>query len=235
MTKRYWTAVAITLIAVACSGTSWAQCNGFQYVGQLYGEGSFNSNYYGFREVLLPANAKIDTSYHQPSIAAVANGKSDARSRFVASEVPPGICIVPAGDNKANHGWSVGDGAEPRVLLSPGAWDMATNTITQYKFGMRLYCTTGSGEIDRLAGGCNVKVDVFYKPAPPATASMKGVIIHGVNLRPDPSTAHEPVGTLGAKEEVELLSAEPVHGFLQVKSKDGKKGWVGKQSVRLKA
>jgi hypothetical protein len=232
--RNQWIALFIILAVVACSGIAFAQCNGLQYVGQLYGQGSFNSNYYGFREVLLPTNAKIDSSYHQPSIAAVANGKSDARSRLVASEVPAGICIAPSGDNNAAHGWSVGDGADPRIQLAPATWDMSTNTITQYKFGMRLYCTTGSGELDRTTGGCNVKVDVFYKPASSASASLRGVVVQGVNLRPEPSTANKPIGVLQAREEVEFLSTEPVRGFVQVKARDGRKGWVGKQFVRIK-
>ena len=41
---------------------------------------------------------------------------------------------------------------------------MKTNTISQYKFGIRLYCTTGSGEVDRTTGGCNAKMAVYYKP-----------------------------------------------------------------------
>jgi len=45
--------------------------------------------------------------------------------------------------------WSVGDGAEPRIQLVPGKWDMNTNIISQYKFGMRFYCTTGSGALRR--------------------------------------------------------------------------------------
>lgn len=168
----------LALIALGISAcfaeVSSAQCDGLQHAGQVYGEGSFNSNFYGFKEVLLPRDVKLDTTYHQPSISAVANGKSDARSRLVASEVPAGICIVPSGDNSANHGWSVGDGAEPRIHLIPAVWDTNTNTISQYKFGIRMYCTTGSGALDATTGGCNVKVDVYYKAAAvPAEAKKR--------------------------------------------------------------
>lgn len=155
----------VALVALAfCVPLSLAQCGGLAYAGEAHGEGSFGSNLYGFGEVVLPSSIKLDTSYHQTSIGAVANGKSDARSRLVASEVPAGVCIVPSGDNNANHGWAVGDGPEPRIQLIPAAWDMKTNTILQYKFGIRLYCTTGSGEFDRTTGGCNAKVAVYYKP-----------------------------------------------------------------------
>ena len=163
--RNRWIVFVVLLGVLACSAPlSFAQCNGLTYAGEAHGEGAFGSNLYGFGEVLLPPNIKLDTSYHQTTIGAVANGKSDARSRLVASEVPAGICIVPSGDNNANHGWAVGDGAEPRIQLIPAAWDMQTNTITRYKFGIRLYCTTGSGELDRTTGGCNAKVAVYYKP-----------------------------------------------------------------------
>jgi len=163
--RNGWILLVVAVGVLACSApVSFAQCDGLQYAGEAHGEGSFGSNLYGFGEVILPSNIKLDTSYHQTAIGAVANGKSAARSRLVASEVPAGICIVPTGDNTANHGWAVGDGAEPRIQLIPASWDMKTNTITQYKFGIRLYCTTGSGELDRTTGGCNAKVAVYYKP-----------------------------------------------------------------------
>jgi hypothetical protein len=163
--RNGWILVVVALGVFACSApVSSAQCEGLQHAGEAHGEGSFGSNLYGFGEVVLPPNIKLDTSYHQTTISAVANGKSSALSHLVASEVPAGICIVPTGDNNANHGWAVGDGADPRIQLIPAAWDVKTNTITQYKFGIRLYCTTGSSEFDRTTGGCNAKVAVYYKP-----------------------------------------------------------------------
>jgi uncharacterized protein YgiM (DUF1202 family) len=78
-------------------------------------------------------------------------------------------------------------------------------------------------------------VDVCYKPKVPIIANKTGVILRGVNLRSDPSTARKPVGLLHANEEVELLSSEAVRGFFQVKTKDGRQGWVGKQFVRVRA
>jgi hypothetical protein len=171
--RNGWILVVVVLGVFACSApVSFAQCEGMKYAGEAHGEGSFGSNLYGFGEVLLPLNAKLDASYHQTTIVAVANGKSSATSRLVASEVPAGICIVPSGDNTANHGWAVGDGAEPRIQLIPATWDTKTNTISQYKFGIRLYCTTGSGELDRTTGGCNAKVAVYYKPL--VTTAAKG-------------------------------------------------------------
>lgn len=168
--------LVVTLGVLACSApVGFAQCDGLRHAGDAYGTGSYQSDLKAFREVLLAPNVKLDTSYHQPKIDAVANGKSEARSRLVASEVPAGICIVPSGDETANHGWAVGDGYEPRIQLLPAVWDSNTNTISQYKFGIRLYCTTGSGALDATTGGCNAKVAVYYKPlvTTPTKASTK--------------------------------------------------------------
>lgn len=156
----------VVAVVVCCHKVSVGQCPaGFKHADKpLYGEGSWGSNFYGLREVLLPPGEKIDTSYHQPSISAVANGKSDARSPLVASQVPAGIFIIPSGDDSANHGWAVHS-----PVLSAGVADPSTNIVSQWKFGMQLYCTTGSGEIDRTTGGCNVKVEVCYKPLSTAT------------------------------------------------------------------
>jgi hypothetical protein len=168
MRFTYAVLAAAALALSLCQGkTAHAQCPaGLISVGRIYGEGSFGSNLVTYKEILLPAGARIDTSYHQPALSPPANGKSDAHSRLVVSEVPAGIFIVPGGDDSANHGWAVGDGPEPRIQLVPATWDSTTNTISQYKFGIRLYCTTGSGEADRWTGGCNVHVDVCYKPIP---------------------------------------------------------------------
>jgi len=163
--RNRWVLVVLTLaIVVCCAPASRAQCGGLTFAGYAYGDGHFGSNLYGFGEVLLPPNIKLDGSYHQTTIGAVANGKSDARSRLVPSDVPAGICIEPSGDNSADHGWAVGDGIEPRIQLLPARWDINTNLVTQYKFGIRLYCTTGSGLPAMTTGGCNAKVAVYYKP-----------------------------------------------------------------------
>lgn len=163
--RRCVMAVATVLAVVACfPHVSFGQCEGLAHAGQLGGEGSYNSNLVGYGEVLLPPNVKLDTSFHQAKLGAVANGKSSAYSHLVVSQVPAGICIVPSGDNSANHGWAVGDGSSPVIELVPAVWDASKNTISQYKFRIRLYCTTGSGLPDATTGGCNAKVDVFYKP-----------------------------------------------------------------------
>jgi hypothetical protein len=162
--KTRWVLFVLALAVFVCSApASKAQCDGLKFAGYAYGEGHFNSNLYGYGEVLLPPNTKLDKTFHQTTISAVANGKSDARSRLVPSDVPAGICIVPTGDNSANHGWAIGDGIEPRIKLEPANWD-DNNVITQFKFGIRLYCTTGSGIGDMTTGGCNAKVAVYYKP-----------------------------------------------------------------------
>jgi hypothetical protein len=142
------------------------------------------------------------------------NGQSDAHSPLTAQQIPKGIYIVPYGSNDHEKGWAV---HSPE--LKGVEWD-DNATITRYVFGMTLYCTTGSGEADRFVGGCNVNVDVCYKPKVPIVSKKMGVILRGVNLRSDPSMLHQPVGLLHTNDEVELLSSDAVRGFFQVRTKN---------------
>ncbi len=135
-----------------------AQCPaGAVHVGDLYGEGAFNSNLNATKDVLLPAGIKLDPNYHQPTVKAFGGG-SDARSNMQASEIPAGICIAPNGTEDHNKGWAIHSPS-----LAPATWD--GYTIKQFKFSIALYCTTGSGEIDRTTGGCNVRVPVYVVEA----------------------------------------------------------------------
>jgi hypothetical protein len=181
-------------------------------------------HYNGHPQVTFPANARIDSSFQQASVHPE-NGQSDAHSPLTAQQIPKGIYIVPYGSDDHEKGW-----AAHSPELKGIEWD-DNATITRYVFGMTLYCATGSGEADRLVGGCNVyvdvggcnvNVDVCYQPKVPIIAKKMGVILRAANLRSDPSTAHKPVGLLYTNEEVELLSSEAVRGFFQVKTKDGR-------------
>jgi hypothetical protein len=131
-----------------------AQCPaGAKHVGDLYGEGAYNSNLNAVKDVVLPAGIKLDANYKQATIKTFGGG-SDARSNMQASEVPAGLCIQPSGTEDHDKGWAVHSPS-----LAPATWD--GYTIKQFKFSLTLYCTTGSGEIDRTTGGCNVKVPVY--------------------------------------------------------------------------
>jgi hypothetical protein len=154
-------------------GLAQSQCpGGLNYAGQLGVEGSFNNNGTGSHSLNLPPNAHIDRSYQQTGALKAYGGGSDARSPLQVSQVPPGIYIHATGTEDHNKGWSV---ANPK--LDAISFD-SEERVTQWTFSMGLYCTVGSGEIDRTVGGCNVKVDVCYKPkaAPAAAAKTKAKV-----------------------------------------------------------
>lgn len=225
----------ITFICVLAS-ISLAQDNkcpqGFTFAGRLYGSGSYGSNFAHRIEIQFPPNARIDSSYQQAAVHAE-NGQSDAHSRLNPQAIPKGIHIVPFGSDDHEKGWAVDD-----PELKGVAWD-DDGRITRYGFGMQLYCTTGSGEADRFVGGCNVDVDVCYKPRVGKTHASIGekraLVTHGVNLRPAPSLVNKPLTTLRANVEVELLSPTAVRGFYKVRTREGLEGWVGKSFVKIKA
>jgi len=138
---------------------------GATYVGNLEGAGAFKSNLNSRPNVVLPAGFVLSETYHQSTLQSFGGG-SDARSTMQASEVPAGLFIAPYGTEDHDKGWAV---HSPE--LAPAVWK--GNLITQFKFSLTLYCTTGSGEIDRTTGGCNVKVPVCAVPAAKAGVHKK--------------------------------------------------------------
>src|SRR2546429_9170428 len=52
-------------------------------------------------------------------------------------------------------------------------------------------------------------------------------------LRSDPSTLDPPEAVLHAGDKLTLLDPTPEHGYYQVKTQDGKEGWVFSKSIRV--
>lgn len=161
--SHHWTtrgiALSFLLISAVAITDANAQCSdpGLKHAGTLYIDGSFNNNGNGTKEVLLPKGVvKLDDSFHQTSLKAFGGG-SDARSPLQPSQIPAGICIVATGAEDHEKGWAV-HSPSLHVVSDDG------ERVTQRGFSMTLYCTVGSGEIDRTVGGCNAKVEVYYKP-----------------------------------------------------------------------
>ena len=124
----------------------------FRYIGTLKGTGSFVELLDKTREVKLPENATLDTSYQQTKV--VADGGKGARSKLRPQDIPKGIHIIPYGQGENGKAWTVSD---PSLKTVPAA-----NGTSRYVFGMRLRCTVD--EFARQFGGCAVNVDVCYKP-----------------------------------------------------------------------
>jgi hypothetical protein len=72
---------------------------------------------------------------------------------LTAKDIPKGLLIIPYGSTDLEKGWSV---SAPKLVATQ------VQGATQYKFGMKLYCTVGASS--QSVGGCNVGVDVCYLP-----------------------------------------------------------------------
>ena len=121
---------------------------GFNYVGSLSLTGSYGAAEEK-KEIALPEGATIDTSYQQKSVRA-RNGNQKAQSDLRAEDIPKGIHIIPSGTTSLGKGWAV---SKPELKQ-----DQSSQV-----FGMKLYCTTGGASYDNM-GGCEVQVEVCYKP-----------------------------------------------------------------------
>ena len=53
------------------------------------------------------------------------------------------------------------------------------------------------------------------------------------NLRQDPSTIEPPEAILHSGDKLTLIDPTPEHGYLQVKTNDGKEGWVYSKSIHV--
>ena len=121
---------------------------GFNYVGSLSLTGSYGAAEEK-KEIEIPAGATIDTSYQQTSIRA-RGGNRKAQSNLRAEDIPGGIHISPSGTTSYYKGWAV---SKPELK----------QVESRQRFGMKLYCTTGGGNVENM-GGCEVEVEVCYKP-----------------------------------------------------------------------
>jgi hypothetical protein len=121
---------------------------GLKYVGSLSLTGSYGAAEEK-KEIALPEGATVDTTYQQTSVRA-RDGNRKAQSNLRAEDIPKGIYISPSGTTSLGKGWAVNkpelEGVQSRQI-----------------FGMKLYCTTGGGSYENM-GGCEVQVEVCYKP-----------------------------------------------------------------------
>jgi hypothetical protein len=121
---------------------------GSRYVGTLSLTGSYGEAEEK-KEIEFPLGATIDTSYQQTSIRP-RGGNPKAQSNLRAEDIPRGIQITPSGTTSLGKGWAV---SKPELR----------QVKSRQIFAMKLYCTTGGGTSDNM-GGCEVQVEVCYKP-----------------------------------------------------------------------
>ena len=145
--------VALGLLSMAPPLLAQHNCpEGFNFAGSLEGTGSGGVAFNERREVDLPLDATIDTSYQQSNVRAHA-GKGKAPTDLNAKDIPKGIYIITGGSTQFDNGWAV-SAPELKTVGEPA----------RYRFGMKLYCMSSSQYPYSGAGGCKVSVDVCYKP-----------------------------------------------------------------------
>jgi uncharacterized protein YgiM (DUF1202 family) len=64
-------------------------------------------------------------------------------------------------------------------------------------------------------------------------AAQTATVKRNINLRPDASTASNPVVFLAPPAQVQLFEPNPTNGFFHVKTSDGKDGWVWGRNVAI--
>lgn len=64
-------------------------------------------------------------------------------------------------------------------------------------------------------------------------AAQTAIVKRNVNLRPDASTENKPIATLTPPAQLQLLEANPAHGFLHVKTSSEQEGWVSARNVTI--
>jgi hypothetical protein len=145
--------VTLGLLSMAAPLLAQHNCpEGFHYVGALQGTGSYGIAFDERRELNLPEHATIDPSFQQSNVRARA-GNGRAKSDLRAKDIPKGILIIPSGSTLYDNGWAV-SAPELETVGEPA----------QYRFGMKLYCISSTSSSNMHSGGCDVHVDVCYKP-----------------------------------------------------------------------
>ena len=153
--------VVFTFLLSATMSRAQSNCpEEFRYVGTLSGNGSGDAPLDARKTLNLPPNATLDVSFQQKSLRAT-NGRRGAHSSMRPQDVPKGILIIPSGvsDNVSHQGWAVSD-PELKALDKD-----ASGRVTQYQFGMRLFCNASSSDPNsNYYGECSVQVEVCYRP-----------------------------------------------------------------------
>jgi uncharacterized protein YgiM (DUF1202 family) len=66
-----------------------------------------------------------------------------------------------------------------------------------------------------------------------AAFATDAIIKKRATLRQDPSTEREPKAMLQAGEDVELVDAQPTHGYYHVRTNEGDEGWVYSRNLEF--
>lgn len=65
--------------------------------------------------------------------------------------------------------------------------------------------------------------------------AQQAVVRNNANLRTEPGTSQPPEAKLQPGDKLTLLDPTPEHGYYQVRTQDGKEGWVFSRSIKIVA
>ena len=130
---------------------------GTEYAGTISGQGTDMEKLDRRDALKLPEKVMLDESYQQTKLTA-SNDRGKKSTNLRPQDVPKGILIIPSGSRDYPVRWAV---SEPKLT----AFERDKNgTVTQYEFGIHLFCSMESSEFDRQTNACNVDVVVCFKP-----------------------------------------------------------------------
>lgn len=76
-------------------------------------------------------------------------------------------------------------------------------------------------------------VIVVALASPALSSAQQATVVHDVNLRPTPSTAHPPRELLRPPQELTLLEPSPTSGYYDVRAADDQVGWVWGRDIAI--
>ena len=155
--KRQVGFLIFVFLTMSVLSNAQSKCpQGFAYVGTLSGTGSSTQEFNKKVVLKLPESATFDESFQQIKVKATsANGKSNLRPH----DIPKGILIIPHGSNDREKVWSVSESKLAEIKEENNGF-----SSTRHEFGMLLFCRVESSPYSQQTGGCDVTVEVCYKP-----------------------------------------------------------------------
>ena len=80
---------------------------------------------------------------------------------------------------------------------------------------------------------CQVFLAIAFTLGALDCVAQEAIVRKDANLRADPSTNEAPEARVKQGDVLTLLDPTPEHGYYQVKTRDGKEGWVFSRSIRV--
>jgi hypothetical protein len=149
-------AVTLASVTLAVAGPP----NGFVAAGRLYTSHNGPGDTKDDRSINLPANTKLDFSFHQTGGLSTSGG--GASSNLSSGDIPAGFYVECNGTTDHGKRWAVLKPYSGQPILTGTGFD-ANGMVSQYTFTLGLYSDVGTGIGAGFYGGSNTLCDVWYK------------------------------------------------------------------------